>query len=130
MLLKKHLINITWKKPSLKEEIEEFERTAEDLRIDKNKLIEAFKKGKLITLQDDVWEKIQNTDSWETTTLKDAQRLAKEYGKNLHSLIEAKELPAAIVLKNKNDYYLIAGNTRLMYSRANKINPKIFLITL
>lgn len=128
--LEQVLINVTWMKPSLDEEMDEFERTSKELNINKEQLIESFKDGELITLTDDIWRELKNTDSWKTKTMEDVKRLAIEYGKNLDSIINAKKLPAPIILKINNKFYLIAGNTRLMYSRANKINPLVYLIEI
>ena len=129
-MIKKHLINIFWNKPSFESEKEEFERTAKELNLSFEVLKNAFKSGQVKQLTNNIWQKLENTDSWQTDTMEKVKKLAEEYNKDLDSIINAKKLPMPIILKNKNEYYLIAGNTRLMYSRANKINPQIFLITL
>ncbi len=125
---------INWKKPELQEEIEEIERTAVDLDIDTSKLFEDAKKGKIIDLSDDIWSKLDNTDSWDIKSIEDARVLADEYDKDIESLIRGFELgkgsiPAPIVLKRQEGgYYLIAGNTRLMVARAFGMIPKILLV--
>ena len=125
---------INWKKPDLQEEIEEIERTAVALDIDASKLFEDAKKGKIIDLSDDIWSKLDNTDSWEIKSIEDAKLLADEYGKDIESLIRGFELgkgsiPAPIILKRQQGgYYLIAGNTRLMVARAFGMTPKVLLV--
>ena len=125
---------INWKKPDLQEEIEEIERTAVDLDIDASKLFEDAKKGKIIDLSDDIWSKLDNTDSWDIKSIEDARVLADEYDKDIESLIRGFEsgkasIPAPIVLKRQEGgYYLIAGNTRLMVARAFGMIPKIYLV--
>lgn len=130
MILKHLLVNVYWLHPSFKEEIDEFKRTANEKNIPLEDLKLAFKNGKPITLTNDVWKKMKNTDSWKTDTMAKVEVLADKYGKDLKSIMSTSKLPMPIVLKNKNEYYLIAGNTRLMYCKANKIVPEIFLITL
>ena len=125
---------INWKKPDLQEEIEEIERTAVALDIDASKLFADAKKGKIIDLSDDIWSKLDNTDSWEIKSIEDAKLLADEYGKDIESLIRGFELgkgsiPAPIILKRQQGgYYLIAGNTRLMVARAFGMTPKVLLV--
>lgn len=125
---------INWKKPDLQEEIEEIERTAVDLDIDASKLFEDAKKGKIIDLSDDIWSKLDNTDSWDIKSIEDARVLADEYDKDIESLIRGFEsgkasIPTPIVLKRQEGgYYLIAGNTRLMVARAFGMIPKIYLV--
>ena len=125
---------INWKKPDLEEEIEEIERTAIVLDIDASKLFEDAKKGKIIDLSDDIWSKLDNTDSWDIKSIEDARVLADEYDKDIESLIRGFEsgkasMPAPIILKRQEGgYYLIAGNTRLMVARAFGMIPKILLV--
>jgi hypothetical protein len=115
---------IKWTKPSLQEEMDEFKRYKENYS-------EKFDSGKLITLEDEMWSKINNTDSYNVRSLEEARSLSKEYGRDIELFTEASELPAPIVVKKHDgSLELIAGNTRLMWSKALKIKPKIYLIDL
>jgi hypothetical protein len=114
--------NIKWIKPKLEDEIDEFKRYKEDYS-------DKFDSGKLVNLEENIWSKIKNTDSYDIKSLEEAEELAKGYSRDMDSFNEASELPAPIIVKKQdNTYELIAGNTRLMWSRAHKIKPKIYLI--
>ena len=91
--------------------------------------------AKLVTLTDEIWRKLGNTDSWETKTWDEVKERADEYGKDWETVAEGMrngdELPAPIVVKWKNGTYrLIGGNTRLMVARVLGIRPKIALFTV
>ena len=130
MISKHLLVNFEWTLPSFYKEVDEFKRTAKEENIKFESLKSAFKAGKQIALTNNIWKKLKNTDSWNTNTMAEVQKLADEYGKDLKSIMQSKKLPMPIVMKNKNEYYLIAGNTRLMYAKANKTVPQVYLITL
>lgn len=124
-----------WVSPSLIRERGEIERTAEALQIDYESLMYAAKKGKLQTLDDATWDRLENTDSQKTTVLRNAKRLAKEYGRDADSIIQGfnsgEPMPAPIILLRKNHApYLIGGNTRLMIARALKIQPMALIVRL
>jgi hypothetical protein len=125
---------INWIIPEVEEEKEEIERTAIALDLDFDDLYSDTENGKLTVLTDDIWEKLDNTDSWNIESLQQAKELAEEYEKNIDAIIEGFiseniSMPAPIVLKySEEDYYLIAGNTRLMVAKAFKVRPKVWLV--
>ena len=125
--------NVSWYKPDLSEEHEEMERTSEELGIDLQEIIDGYKNGSLEKLNNDIWQMMENTDSWDIKDLEEARRYAEEYGKDIENIIDGfkkgKELPAPIVLiKDDGAPYLIAGNTRLMVAKALKVVPKVVIV--
>lgn len=124
-----------WTHPHLHDEIEEFSRTAEDLGIPEESLISAYTMAEIRGLGDDVWSKLENSDSYGVKSEEDARVLAETYSRDIDSIFEAIEkdsqLPAPIVLLRSNHPpYLIAGNTRLMAARAKKINPDVLFLEM
>ena len=133
ILFEQSMDNVSWYKPDLSEEHEEMERTSEELGIDLQEIIDGYKNGSLEELNNDMWQMMENTDSWDIKDLEDARRYAEEYGKDIENIIDGfkkgKELPAPIVLiKDDGAPYLIAGNTRLMVARALKVVPKVVIV--
>jgi hypothetical protein len=116
-------------------EEDELKRTADELGLSYKALLRAYESGSLEALPDVDWKQMKNTESWGTTSLKDAERIADSYDKDWQSILKAlknkNEIEAPIVLyRNNEPPYLIAGNTRLMFMRAMKIRPKVFKIKL
>jgi hypothetical protein len=124
-------ILVNWKFPEWEDEVGEFERYHIDLQLLKN----LFDEDKtLITLTDDIWRKLGNTESYKIKSLEQARTLAKKYGKDIDNILEAIDrgipLPAPIVLKLKNKYDLVAGNTRLMVCKALGITPEVLFMEM
>lgn len=126
----KNAPNTTWRKPDVEEEASEIDRTAKELKLDPKALMKSVKGSKLETLDDKTWKKLQNSDSWESDTVDEANGRAYDYDRDIASVFEGmgKELPAPIVLMHKNTPYLIGGNTRLMASRALGVRPKVLMV--
>ena len=113
----------------------EVERTAQEFNIPLEDLKYAFVAGGMIILSDDIWAKLENTDSYDVKSLKDAIRLAKKYGKNWESILAAIKDgtildPPMVLNYDKTKYYLTSGNTRLMFYKALGITPKVLLATI
>jgi len=113
----------------------EIERTAEDFNIPLEDLKYAFIAGGMVILTDDIWSKLENSDSYQITSLDDAIKLAKEYGKNYKPTLDAIKNgeildPPMILNYDKDKYYLVGGNTRLMFYKALGIEPKVLLATI
>jgi len=118
--------------PLIKDEIDEIERTAQELNIPISDIENAFNTGNIVTLSDDVWSKLENSDSWDIKSLEDAIELAKKYNKNwkptLSAIKDNKTInPPFILNYNKDNYYLVGGNTRLMFYKALGITPKVLI---
>jgi cytidyltransferase-like protein len=116
-------------------ESEEIERTAEVFNIPLEDLKYAFTAGSIIVLSDSIWSKLENTDSYQVKDIEDAVKLAKQYGKNWKPTLTAIKDgtvmdPPMILNYDKDKYYLVGGNTRLMFYKALGINPKVVLATI
>ena len=135
ILFEQSMDNVSWYKPDLSEEHEEMERTSKELGIDLQEIVDGYKNGSLEELNNDMWQMMENTDSWDIKDLEAARRYAEEYGKDIENIIDGfkkgKELPAPIVLiKDDKVPYLIAGNTRLMVAKALKVVPKVVIVRI
>jgi len=123
---------VSWYKPSFEEESDEIERVARDLSLESRDVLSALEGGSLISLSEDTWAHLDNTDSFATKDLSEVLRLAEEYDRpSVQSIIEkfkhGGSLPAAIVLglPDGSDT-LVGGNTRLMVARAFGQLPKVW----
>ena len=110
----------------------EVERTAQVFNIPLEDLKYAFIAGGMIILSDDIWSKLENTDSYQVTSLDDAIKAAKGYGKNWKPTLDAIKNgtiidPPMILNYDKTKYYLVGGNTRLMFYKALGTTPKVLL---
>jgi cytidyltransferase-like protein len=116
-------------------EEDEIERTADVFNIPLEDLKYAFIAGSIVILSDDIWSKLENTDSYQVTSLDDAVKLAKQYGKDWKSVLTAIKNgtimdPPMILNYDKTKYYLVGGNTRLMFYKALGVIPKVLLATI
>jgi cytidyltransferase-like protein len=90
----------------------------------------AFNAGTPVVLMDDVWSKLQNTNSYNVGDLEQAIRYAHDKGLKVKPYIEAikngEELPLPLVLEYGQDkYHLVGGEVILALYRALKINPTV-----
>jgi hypothetical protein len=119
-----------WEK-YIKSESEEIERTALDLGLPYDVTYNAFVNGDEVTLTDEMWSRLENTDSYDINSEEEAIELARHYGKDIQSILSAEKTPPALILQySPNKYYLVGGNTRLMVARAKGINPQVILGTI
>jgi hypothetical protein len=117
--------------PILQAENEEIERTADDLGLPYDTVYNSLANGKEVTLTDEMWSRLENTDSYDIDSEEEAIKLAQYYGKDYKSILSAEKTPPALILQYSPDkYYLIGGNTRLMFARAKGINPQVILGTI
>jgi hypothetical protein len=113
----------------------EIERTAEEFNIPIPDIRLAFVAGNMVVLTDSIWSKLENTDSWNIQSLEDAIKLAEKYKKDWKSTLAAikagKSMDPPMVLNYDQDkYYLVGGNTRLMFYKALGITPKVLMAVL
>ena len=114
--------------PIIKAENEEIERTADDLGLPYDVVYNSLVNGDEVTLTDEIWSRLENTDSYDIDSEEEAIKLAQYYGKDYKSILSAEKTPPALILQySPNKYYLIGGNTRLMFARAKGINPQVIL---
>ena len=111
----------------------EIERTAQEFNIPIPDVRYAFQAGSMVVLSDDIWSKLENSDSYEVNSLEDAIKLAKEYGKDWKPTLDAIKdddavvTPPMVLNYDKDKYYLVGGNTRLMFYKALGKIPKVLL---
>jgi hypothetical protein len=129
-LMEEDINPLTWE-PIIKAESEEIERTAEDLGLPYDVVYDSFVNGKEVTLNDDMWSRLENTDSYDVNSEEEAVELAQYYGKDIQSILSAEKTPPALILQySPNKFYLVGGNTRLMVARAKGVNPQVILATI
>ena len=117
--------------PILQAENEEIERTADELGLPYDVVYNSFVSGKEVILTDEMWSRLENTDSYDINSEEEAIELARHYGKDIQSILAAEKTPPALILQySPNKYYLVGGNTRLMVARAKGINPQVILGTI
>jgi hypothetical protein len=126
-------------KPDIEGEMDEFQRISQDLRRDEKidisveELVRSFEGLKEQTLTDDVWPKLENTESNEIEKgdIEAVNDIAKMYNKTnpkkLIKAIKSGEYKRPLILKMGDRYILIAGNTRLCTAAAMGVNPMVFI---
>ena len=95
----------------------------------------AFNAGTPVVLGDDIWSKLQNTNSYNIDNLEHAIRYAHDKRIKVKPYIEAikngEELPLPLVLCYSQDkYYLVGGEVILALHKALKIIPTVLQATL
>lgn len=93
----------------------EIERTAQEFNIPLEDLKYAFIAGGMIILSDDIWSKLENTDSYTTK--------GKHTG-------ELPTTPALVLNYDKTHYYLVSGNDILRKYKQAGQEPKVLLATI
>ena len=123
--------------PDVFSERGEFARTAEALGVDESVLLYlAQENGSLVHLDEEMWARLENTDSYEITTgdWEEVARLAQMVGRNYEDIrtkLEQGATPDAPIVANiGGTLHLVSGNTRLMVARAAGITPSVFLFTV
>jgi hypothetical protein len=102
---------------------------ARDLGVSPYDLSLALMSGDLVDLDDHMWSRLENSDSYEVRDMEDFRALSGGYGKDYRMIASAKDpsvLPPALVVEYMpGRYRLVSGNTRLMWMRANGHTPKV-----
>ena len=126
-------------RPDIQGEMDEIQRVTqylnreEGFHIKVEELVDIFDKSTESTLDDDVWKKLENTES---NTIKKGDmdsvyKIAKMYDKSnpdkLKSKFEDGSYKRPLILKFGDRYHLVGGNTRLCTAAAMGINPKVFI---
>jgi cytidyltransferase-like protein len=117
------------------DELGEIERTADEFNTPIPDIQFAFEKGRENLLTDNIWSKLENSDSYEIKNLEQAIELANKYKKDWKSIVRAiqneEQLPMPMVLNyGPGKYYLVAGNTRLMIYKALGVQPIVLMGSL
>lgn len=139
-------MSIKWMREDFSKEKDEFSRVAADfsgndrkaLTENTRQLESLYRQGKLITLSASMWRRLDNTDSWNTKTIKDIERAIRRNSKGsgtrsiekiIREYISGKvRAPIVLEFNGGKSYTLIAGNTRLMAARMLEIEPKVLLV--
>lgn len=127
------------KRPDLKNEMDELQRVVQDLSRDENidisveQIVKAFNNSKEETLTNDIWGKLENTESNEiqkgdtNAVMKIAKMYNKTSPKVLSKAIIKGEYERPLIIKFGDRYHLVAGNTRLCTAAAIGVSPKVFI---
>lgn len=124
--------------PDVMSEKGEFERVASAFNLDVSVLLFSAQDAKLVSLNDDVWENLENTDSgdievdgWEKVReCSESQPQLRDWELLRDRLQSGQATDAPIVMKFGDRYHLVAGNTRLMAAKALGVRPQILLFEI
>ena len=127
------------RKKYFKDEMDELERAVQDLSRDEDidtsvdEVLNAFTNAKEVTLTDDIWSKLENTESNQIKKgeMKKVVDLAKKYNKTmpveLRKILLSGDYRRPLIIKFGDRYHLVAGNTRLCTAAALGIKPKVLI---
>ena len=119
--------------------MDEIERVVQDLNRDENidvsvaDVYRAFDSAKEMKLPDEIWNKLENTESNEIKKgeMKKVMALAKKYNKQdpreLRDALRSGDYKRPLILKFGDRYHLVAGNTRLCTAAAMGIKPQVLI---
>jgi hypothetical protein len=137
---------LTWYKDAFNNEVGEFERVVDDLTANRKsdaewdmmfgKLKKSYSIASIKNLNDNIWSKIKNTDSWQATTINKVNKAISNNSKSsgnrdIYKVLKevlGTRVRCPIVLDYASTYTLIAGNTRLMACRLIGITPKVIFV--
>lgn len=134
----KKVVSLRRKKDPINDEIEEIERTVEDLsrkgiETSVDDVVDAFRNGTEIEIPLEVWGKLENTHSNQIKMgeMDKVRKIAKEFDKT-NPMKLAKNLKSGVydrpmILKFGDRYYLVAGNTRLSTAAALGMTPMVLI---
>ena len=126
-------------RPDLENEMDELQRVVQDLSRDEDinvsvdDLVNSFKKSKEVTLTDEIWGNLENTESNEIEKgdMDSVMDIAKTYKKTnpkkLSQSIKSGDYKRPLILKFGDRYHLVAGNTRLCTAAAMGMTPKVLI---
>ena len=127
------------KKDPIDDEIEEIERTVEDLsrnygvNTSVDDVVDAFRNGVEIEIPFEVWGKLENTHSNQIKMgeMDKVRKIAKEFNKTnpskLSKALMGGTYDRPMILKFGDRYYLVAGNTRLSTAAALGMTPMVLI---
>lgn len=127
------------KKESINNEIDEIQRASQDLsrnegiEVSVDKLVKLFHNVDEVILNDDVWKKLENTESNEIMKgeMKKVEDIAKKYNKTppskLKKALLKNKYDRPLIIKFGDRYHLVAGNTRLSTAAALGFRPNVLI---
>lgn len=128
--------------PNVEGERGEINRVAEHFGYDQERFAHEFllraKNTSLTSLTDEVWSRLDNTDSCSEINYGDwsaVERHAVGYGRKewqeLRDKMQNKTATdAPIIIKHNTVLHLVSGNTRLMVARAMGITPHVLVVDM
>jgi hypothetical protein len=134
----KKVVSFRRKKDPINDEIEEIERTVEDLsrkgiETSVDDVLNAFRNGVEIEIPFEVWGKLENTHSNQIKMgeMDKVRKIAKEFNKTnptkLSKSLMGGTYDRPMILKFGDRYYLVAGNTRLSTAAALGMTPMVLI---
>jgi hypothetical protein len=127
------------KEQYLEKEMEEIQRAVQELSRDEGleisvkDVVEAFRNSNEVTLTDDIWSKLENTESNQVKKgeMNKVVEIAKKYDKTspyiLKKALMKDEYERPLILKFGDRYHLVAGNTRLSTAAAIGMKPQVII---
>ena len=134
----KKVVSLRRKKDPINDEIEEIERTVEDLsrkgiETSVDDVVNAFRNGVEVEIPFEVWGKLENTHSNQIKMgeMDKVRKIAKEFNKTnptkLSKSLMGGTYDRPMILKFGDRYYLVAGNTRLSTAAALGMTPMVLI---
>ncbi len=119
-------------------EIDEVIRAIDDLKlpISSMRLVSLFDRAKEVSLNKKIWEKLENCDINVRTEddvkqrLKEYERPVQNYNKIQSEYASGIWHPPLIITAHNDWWYLVAGNTRMMFAKVNNITPKVKIVDI
>lgn len=123
----------------INDEMDEIERAVQDLSRDGNlettveNVVNAFTNGNEMEITDEIWSKLENTESNEIKKgqFKKVESIAKQYNKTSPSKLKKSlsngDYNPPLILKFGDRYHLVAGNTRLCTAAAMGVKPRVII---
>lgn len=139
-----------WIRPEIKKEMGEIKRVLQyflGLEVTSESvdyLVKIIEKSEPVKLTTDIWQNLENTDSWHNIEYgeveevykkieKSNQKLEPRYRRNAYTIVKGMKsgnMEMPIIIKKEGVYHLVSGNTRLMVCRALKITPQVVICSI
>ncbi len=133
--------------PNLKDESGEIKRVAQIYALENQqdfirKFLDASIKSEVADLTEQIWSKLENTDSFniksgdfdmvsEQIIFSNSENgYSRDWQDIKQKMEQGQEIDAPVVLHYNNTFHLVSGNTRLMVSRAMGIIPKVLIVEI
>lgn len=126
-------------KPNVKGEMDEVKRVSqyltrhENFSVSVDDVKQSLKKSVETTLDDDLWSKLENTESNKISKGEffKVLMISKHYNKSNPYKLKLKlandEYERPMIVKFGNRYHVVSGNTRLCTAASMGMNPKVFI---
>jgi hypothetical protein len=116
---------------TIKNEDKGIQKAAGELNLPYDTIYTSFIKGKEVTLNDDMWSRLENTNSYNINSEGEAIELTRQYNENYQNVSFTEKPQHALILQySPNKFYLIGGDASLIFARAKGINPQVILATI